>query len=689
MGTGETTRTGVCPLNCPDACSWIVTLDADGRAVRLRGNPDHPFTAGGLCVKVNPYIEHTNRPDRLTSALRRVGKKGEGRFEPISLDEAFAEIATRFRGVIDSAGPEAIWPFRGTGTVGYIQGPAGAGGRLFHRLGASRHAVTICSVAGHAGVRYSSGTASSMDPEHIAKAGAVVLWGTNTLTSNQHLFPFVREAQRNGAPVAAIDPAVTRTTRRSDLHIAPLPGTDGALALGVMAHLSATGAIDEDFLDAHTFGWPDFRDEVLSQWSPSRAAEECAIDVGDVLALAEIFAANRPVAMKLSMGMQRHAGGGQAARILSCLPALTGDYARLGGGFTYSTGPAYDVNYNALSMPSLQPKPARTLAMTRLGEALLDLDDPPVNALMISGANPVVSNPDQSRVRAGLSRDDLFTVVIEQVYTPTTDYADIVLPATTQLEHFDVQDSYAHLYLALNEPATQARGDCLSNTEISRRLATAMGLDDAELHASDEELADALLDSPGAALEGITVESLRERGFQRLNVPDPYLPCAETFPTASGLFEFASDRAATDGFGRLPDYSPPHEAASAGGDSIALVASANHHLLNSSFASSDQHRRRGSQIVAMNPTDAAARGIAPNSPVSITNARGSFDATTEIVEDLRPGVVVTSKGLWPSRGESSVNATTAEVDADMDRGAVFHDNLVRIRPSAEQSIGDS
>jgi len=680
MAAGETTRTGVCPLNCPDACSWIVTLDENGRPVRLRGNPDHRFTAGGLCVKVNPYIEHSTRPDRLTTALRRVGAKGEGRFGPISLEEAFEEMAARLHEVIDTVGPEGIWPFRGTGTVGYLQGPDGAGGRLFHRLGASRHAVTICSVAGHAGVSYTSGTSSSLDPEHISKAGAVVLWGTNTLTSNQHLFPFVRQAQRNGAPIVAIDPAATRTTRRSDLHIAPMPGTDGALGLGVMAHLVGTDAINLDYLDAMTFGWAEFCDEILSTWSAERAAAVCRIDVADVHRLAEVFAVNRPVAIKLSMGMQRHAGGGQAARVISCLPALNGDYSQLGGGLTYSTGPAYGVNRYALSMPSLQPSPRRTLAMTRLGEALLELDDPPVNALVISGANPVVSNPEQSRVREGLSRDDLFTVVIDQVMTPTIDYADIVLPATTQLEQFDLQDSYAHLYLALNEPVTAAPGDCLSNTAIFRRLAGAMGLDDAELHASDEDLAEALLDSPHPSLDGITLQTLREKGFQRLNVPDPYLPCEERFPTASGLFEFASASAQADGFGRLPDYAPPTEANASADGSLALVAGANHHLLNSSFGSSEHHQRAGSQVISVNAADAAALGVADGDAVMVENERGAFAGVADVVHDQRPGVAVTSKGLWPQHGSASVNATTAETDADMARGAVFHDNRVNVRP---------
>jgi len=410
-----TTVVGACSLDCPDACSWVVTLE-DGVPIKLRGNADHPYTRKGLCVKVNPY------------PLRRVGAKGEGKFEPISWDDALAEIATRLQGVIDEFGAEAIWPYAGSGTMGYIQGIGGAGKRLFNALGASRHDPNICSAAAYPGIAYTSGRGTSMDPMDINKAGVILIWGGNTVSTNQHLWPFIREAQKGGAEVVVVDPVTTRTALRADRHLAIRPGTDGALALGLMAHIDELDGVDEGIYDA--VGWNAFKSEVLAQWSVERAAKECDIDADAIKSLAELMADRGPVAIRLGMGMQRHAGSGQAARVISCLPVVTGDYVRLGGGLCYSTSQLYPIDTDLLNRPDLAPNPTRLLAMTRLGEGLLDLEDPPVKALFVLAGNPMVSNPDQNRVRRGLEREDLFTVVVDNFATDTVDYADIVLPGT-------------------------------------------------------------------------------------------------------------------------------------------------------------------------------------------------------------------------------------------------------------------
>lgn len=671
---------GGCPLDCPDACSWIVTVDDEGRAVRLRGNPDHPFTRGGLCVKVNPYLRHVARDDRLLRPLRRVGAKGEGQFVPIPWDDAIDEMASRLGEVIDEWGGEAIWPYAGTGNVGWIQGSIGAGKRLFHHLGASQHAITICSVSGHVGMSYTTGSAAGMDPEDLARSELVLLWGTNTLTSNQHLWPFVERARARGAEVVVVDPVTTRTARRADRHVAPRPGTDGALALGLMRHVADVGATDDAWLAARTTGWEEFRDTVLARWPPARAAAVCGLDTDTVVELAELVARHRPTGIRSSMGMQRHAGGGQASRVLSCIPAVTGDFGRRGGGICYSTAAAYGLDHAALVRPDLMPEPTRVLPMTRLGQGLLDLDDPPVKALVVWAANPVVSHPDQDRVRRGLSRDDLFCVVVEHFMTDTADYADLVLPSTMQIEHLDVHDSFSHLYVQLNRPAVAARGEALPHTEIFRRLAAAMGVTEPAVLASDEELARDVIESDHPAMAGITFEALSERGWARLGGDAPYAPFADRFPTASGRFEFASDRAEREGAGRLPHYVPPSEATAADVErdgSFALVAAADHHLLNSTFGDSADHARAGEPTVVVHPADAGAVGLADGTRVRIGNERGSFTATLVVADTVRRGVAATTKGHW-ARGGSTVNATVVERDSDMGRGAVYHDNRVWI-----------
>lgn len=679
--------TGACPLDCPDACSWVVTVDDDGKAVSLRGNRDHPFTDGGLCVKVNPYLRWAEQPERLLHPLRRLGPKGSGEFEPISWDTALETIAERFHHVIDTVGGEGIWPYAGTGSVGWIQGVVGSGKRLFHHLGASRHVATICSVSGHVGMSYTTGTAAGMDPEELADSDLILLWGTNTLTSNQHLWPFIERGRQRGATVVVIDPARTRTADRADVHLAPRPGTDGALALGLMAELGRIGGWDHEWLEANAKGWDEFRRTELAEWSAARAAGICDVDVEAIADLARRIAGAEATGIRLSMGMQRHAGGGQAARVVSCLPAVTGDYGRPGGGLCYSTSPAYGMDVAAATRPDLQPRPTRSLAMTRLGHGLLDLDDPPVNALMIWAANPMVSNPDQARVRRGLAREDLFTVVVEHVHTDTTAYADIVLPGTVQTEHADMHDSFSHLYLNWNNPAVSPAGEARSHTEIFRGIAAAMELDEPALYASDDELAEALLGGDHPSVQGIELADLKRRGWARLAGTEPYRPFAEGFPTQSGLFEFASAWGQRQGVGRLPHYVAPAEAAEPGPGEVALLAPANHYILNSTFSGSATHARAGEAMVALHPDDASAFGVTDGDVVSVGNERGSFVARAEVSDRARPGVALTTKGLTGQ--VDGVNATVLEADSDMGRGAVYHDNAVRIEvvssPAADEA----
>src|ERR687898_906160 len=626
---------GACPLDCPDGCSWIVTV-RDGEAVRLRGTPDHPFTRGALCNKVSRYLDHTRAPDRLLHPLRRVGAKGEGRFTRISWDEALGEMAQRLLAIRDEHGGEAIWPFQGTGTLGYLQGLEGrAGARLWNVLGASDHAATICSAAGTSGLRRTLGTNATIDPEGFAHARLILLWGSNPLSSHHHFWKFVLAARAHGAHVAVIDPVRTRTAAQADEHLAPLPGTDAALALALMHVVVRDGAHDEAFLRERCEGWETFREHIAA-YPPERAAAICDLPVERIEALGRRLAATRPTAIRATMGIQRHAGGGMTLRTLATIPAVTGDWTLPGGGLAYSTSGYFRGDRAGLARDDLRPQPVRSLLMTRLGDVLLD-PQAGVHGLVVYGANPLASNPDSGKVRRALAREDLFSVVIEQVPTDTVDYADIVLPSTMQTEHVDVHDGYGHMYLAWNEPAVEPPGECLPHTEIFRRLARAMRLEEPALYDDDLTLARTLVESGDPTLAGVTVERY-------------------------------SERAAAAGHDPLPGYTPPAEAAEPGEDRLALIAAASHWFLNSTFANAPEQRRRAGQpAVALHPDDAAARGLVDGDRVRVGNERGSFEAVLAVGDAARRGVAATTKGHWPKllAGRAHVNAATEERDADL------------------------
>ncbi len=676
---------GVCPMDCPDTCSWVVTVE-NKRAVKLRAKRDHPYTRGALCVKLNRYLEHTRAPDRLLHPLRRVGRKGEGRFERIDWDEALDEISSRWQGVIARHGPQAIWPYYGCGTLGMLQGTAGAGRRLANVLGTSQHLMSICMVAGAAGTGYVLGdNRVGMDPETFAESGLVVLWGANPLTTGHHLWKFIEAARKKGAHLVAIDPIRTRSAERADEHLAPVPGTDAALALGLMNCVVSAGAEDREFIARHTLGWEAYK-ERIRQFPPDRVARITGIPEERIRALGERLATTRPTGIKVGIGMQRHGGGGSAIRAITCIPGVTGDWRYPGGGAAYDTRGFFPANWGALWRDDLRPPGTRTLNMTRVGEVLLETSDPPVEALFVYGSNPVASAPHQNKVRRGLRREDLFTVVADHFQTDTADYADIVLPATMQTEHADLHCAYGHLYLGWNEPAVSPPGECLPNSEIFRRLAARLGLTEPSLYDSDEEMAHQVLDTEHPALEGVTLERLKREGWLRLNLPRPFAPFAEGFPTPSGRLEFYSERAEADGLDPLAGYVPPNEAAN--GDPtlaerypLALIAPASHHFLNSIFPNKPALRdKQGPLTIGLHPDDAAARGLTAGDRVRIHNDRGAFEAEVEITDAVRPGVVASSKGYWPKMlgGEANVNATVDERDSDMGGGAVFHDNRVEI-----------
>lgn len=677
---------GACPLDCPDACSWTVQVD-NGTAVKLEGRRDHPFTHGTLCVKVNQYVKHAAAPDRLHHPLRRIGPKGAGEFERISWDGALDEIAERLENIRGTWGGEAIWPYWGTGNLGYLQGMRGpAGARLWNVLGASEHVMSICSVAGTEGVRYATGTKQGIDPESLAHAQLILLWGVNTLTTGHHLWRFIKQAQKNGAHVVAIDPIRTRTAKQADEHCAVIPGTDGALALGLLNVVVSLGLEDRDYLDRHTLGWPEFRQRIM-EFSPARAAAITGVPEQQIVNLGERLAHTRPTAIRAGMGMQRHAGGGAALRLLACIPGVTGDWHHLGGGLSYSTGGSFGGDLAALQRNDLRQTPVRALTMTRLAEGLLKIDDPPVKCLFVYGANPATSSPDQNQVLRGLARDDLFTVVLEQFPTDTVDYADIVLPVTMQIEHTDLHNGYGHLYLAWNEPAVAPPGQCLPPTEIFRRLARRMELTEPSLFDSDLELARQLLDSGHASLANITFDQLRTKGWARLNYPGDEVLFRNGFPTPSGRLEFVSAAAEKAGLDRVAGYTPGREVDDrdlATRYPLVLVSTANHYFMNSIFANrAELAKRAGPPTVSLHPDDASYRGLADGQDARVFNDRGSFIARVRITDTVIRGVASTTKGHWVKlTGDANVNATVAERDADMGQGAVYHDNRVEVVAAA-------
>ncbi len=666
---------GACPLDCPDGCSWIVTVNDDGKAVKLRGNSSHPFTDGGLCKKVNPWLEFAEDPSRLLFPLKRVGAKGEGRFERVTWTEALSDIAARLIAVRDHHGGESIWPYTGTGNVGAIQGaglPAGA--RVMNALGASNHKGTICSVSGHVGLSYSQGFANGMDPEDVVHAKTILLWGANTLVTSQHFWPFVERARENGATVIVVDPVGTRTARRSDQHVALLPGSDGALALTLCRLVRDLGGVDQSWIEAHGHGYEDFSG-LLDEWTLERGAEACGLPPEEIRSVATRIVEGGPLAIKLGQGMQRHAHGAQAARTVSCLAGITGSFGQKGGGLVYSTGPAYTLNTHAARRPELRPGPVRDLAMTRLVD-VLEQADPGIEAIVISGANPVVSNPDSNGVKRALSREDLFTVAIDVYPTPTTNYADYVLPSTLQHEQVEMNDSFSHYYLNWNNQAVEPAGEALSHTEIYRRLATALAehdpmFADATFQATEEDYARALLDTERFREIGLTFEALRDRGFMRLPEPAPV-----------ERFDFTSERAEADGLGYQPEWRGTKESARDG--AYQLIANGSDWFVNTVFSQTAKTLgRTGEPPVVVTAADAERDGLEDGMAVVVHNDRGSFAAQVRIDDwAARPGVATITKG-W---GAQLVNATVREEDSDGGQGAVYHDNVVMIRPAGSPAL---
>ena len=674
----------VCALDCPDACSLLINIDrTSGVATgsRLRGNPDHPVTRGFLCGKVARYLDREYSPNRLLHPLRRTGPKGSGEFERISWDEALDEIAGRLTEISQEFGPESILPYSYAGTMGYLNG-SGMDRRFFHRLGASRLDRTICSSAGGAGLAASLGYRYGTETEQFRHARLIIAWGANVLGTNVHLWPFIVEARRNGARFYVIDPHQNRTGKAADRWFPIHPGSDAALALGLMHVILREKLHDAEYVAQYTEGVDELTAS-CAEYTPGHVEMLTGIPAEDVVALAREYATTRPAAIRLNYGAQRSERGGLAVRAIACLPALTGAWKEAGGGLQLTTSGAFAINRQALERPDLQllsalGREARVVNMSRLGHALNELADPPVKALFVYNSNPMGIAPNQCSVSRGFNRPDLYTVVIEQFLTDTARHADVVLPATTFLEHTDLYYAYGHYYLQLARPVLPAPGETLCNAEIFRRLAARMGLEDACFQDSDDDMIRQVLASESPFLRGITLEELEQKHFVRLKISEegrPFLPFAQGgFGTADGKFHFHASTLR---------YQPPIE--SRLGDSslrarfpLELISPKNDDSMNSTFGNREDVDFQ-TAVAKLHPLDAASRRIRTGDQVRLYNDRGTINFRAHVDESVAQGVISVPSTRWPSKAADgrNINILTSERLTDIGGGPVFYSCLVQ------------
>ncbi|HYL82438.1 MAG TPA: molybdopterin oxidoreductase family protein [Candidatus Acidoferrum sp.] len=667
----------VCPHDCPDTCS-ILARGEDGRVTACEGDPDHPFTRGGLCHKVNRYAERVYSPLRVLHPMRRVGRKGEGKFARISWDEALQEVAERLEAIVKAFGGEAILPFSYGGTLGLVQRKAGH--PFFHRLGATRLLRNICDTAAEEAWRATYGVCLGTDMEGIEASDLVVLWGINAVHTNVHGMRFVMRARQNGARLVVIDPYRNRTAKLADTHLMPRPGTDAALALGVAHVLIRDGLIDRTYIEQRTFGFDAYRREA-EKYPPGRVAEITGIPPAAVEGLAQAYGRARAPFIRVGNGLQRHTNGGQAIRAIVCLPGLTGAFQRPGGGALWETFDAFHTNFAAIEAEELQPHPTREVNMVQLGDALLHLDRPPIKALFVYQANPAANMPDQGRVRAGLLREDLFTVVHEQVHTDTADFADILLPATTSFEHLDLYRSYGHYHLQLGRPVISPLGEARSNLELFQALAERLGFAEPIFRKTTEELIRELLAADHPDVAGITPERLASGEPIRVNIPSTGDPFAGVFPTPSGRLEFLSQSLAARGLPAVPTYVPAvegHEHRTAEFP-LQLMTPPSKDFLNTSFGCVERMvRSEGKPRLKIHPADARSRGIVQDALVRVHNGRGECFLYAEVTEDVPPGVLVAEAIWWAKHhpGGRGINQLTSQRLTDLGACSTLHENLV-------------
>jgi len=683
---------GACPHDCPDCCALETEVDEHGRAVCLRGRADHPITRGWLCAKVNRYLDRVYHPERILYPMRRVGSKGSGEFARITWEEAIAEITVRWRDIIRQQGAECILPYSYAGTLGLVNG-AVTDSRFWNRLGACRLERAICGHAAEEAVLLTVGGRLAPSPEMLLRSKLVLIWGSNPASTAPHIMPFLRQAQRNGTRVVVIDPIHTLTARSADQHIQPYPGTDAALALSLMHVIVEEGLHRPEWIAAHTLGWERLLERIM-KFPPERAAQLTGLSIETIVDLARSYAMTTPALLRVTDGINRHTNGGQTVRTLACLPALTGQYGLPGGGLMYSTSDwlKWDKAAVTHSNDPACPPESRTLNMNRLGSILTGEANPPIASLFVYNANPVASSPNAGKIVEGLMRADLFTVVHELFETDTARYADILLPATSQLEHVDLHKPYGHLSLQYNMPAIAPLGEAKSNWDIMRALAASMGFDDAWLKEDANEVIRSVLEATAQSnplLAGITLERLQVEGSIPLTIPaEQQVPFANgIFHTPSGKVEFYSEQAAAKGYDPVPCWEPEVEsgveesAQHLAYSRLPLLCPAAHHFVSSTFGNQERMiAREGAPMLRIHPQDAESRGIHHGQLVRVSNERGECYLVADVTGDVRPGVLATTTVWWPkfSPDKRNVNWTTSDGLADFNGGSTFYTNMVAV-----------
>ena len=686
-----------CPHDCPDACGVLITID-DGRAIKVKGDPAHPVTQGFLCAKVAKYLDRVYSPDRVLYPMRRIAPKGvstsgsgiSDAWQRISWDEALGTITGRFRQITRDFGSEAILPYSYGGTLGALNGSS-MDRRFFHRLGASQLERSICSAAGEAGIISVLGVKLGTEPEQFRDSRYIIAWGANIHGNNVHLWPFIEEARRNGAKLVVIDPYRTRTAKCADWYLPINPGTDAALALGMMHVILAESLHDEDYIRRYTLGFDALKRKV-EDYPPERIAQWTGISSDDIVRLARDYATQRPAVIRVNYGVQRAENGGMAMRAITMLPCLTGSWKEVGGGLQLSTSGSFGLNRAALERKDLMQtslgRPARTLNMVKLGELLNVVNDPPVKALFVYSSNPAAVCPNHNDVVRGLKRQDLFTVVHEQFFTDTTDYADILLPATTFFEHEDLQGAYGHYFLQKSDQAIDPLGECVSNVDLFRRLAERMGFEESCFRDSLDEMIDQALDSQNPWLRGIDRARLSQENHVRLEFggkPDePFLPFkAGGFRTPSGKAEFYSESLKREGLDPVVEFVPPQESRhnpSRKEYPLELLARKADNFLNSTFSNIPVVQQMEEvDLLEISLEDAEVRRIGDGDTVRVANDRGEIDLTARINGTVQPGVVA-ARLNWArfGPGNRNINVLTSEKLTDMGNSATFYSVLVEV-----------
>lgn len=700
------TAHGGCPHDCPDTCSMVYEIE-NGKLVGVKGNPDHPMTRGALCVKLKDYEKRHYHPDRLLYPMRRTGPKGSKQFERITWDEALDEITRRWKAIIAEHGPQAIMPNSYLGNQGLVHGLNG-GDAFFNRLGATVCERTFCGEGSCTAWLLTVGPTAGVDPESFIHSKYIVIWACNSVSTNVHHWHIVKEAQKKGAKVVVVDAYASRTAKEADWHIAPKPGTDGALAMAMMQVIIEEGLVDRDYVDRYTLGFAELAERASTR-TPEWAEKITGIPAEDIRRFAREYATTPPAAIRLGVALERSYGGSQAIRAVTCLPALIGAWRHVGGGALQFPVWEHPYKFDVICRPDLIPPGTQVVNNLQLGRVLtgeIQLETP-IRSMMVWNTNPVTQAPETDKIIAGLQREDLFLVVAEHFISDTAAYADIVLPAAMGGEMEDMILSWGHLYLTYNEKCVDAPGEAIPNNEIFRRLARRLGFEEENFKWSDGECLEHYVDWSSPACEGIDLAYLRKHGFARLKVgtrDDRARHREGNFPTPSGKCEFKLNAPANfvagpfrqmyDGFqpgeplDELPDYLPARETpatnpALAARYPLNIVSPKSHGFLNSCYANvTEKIRGQGEQFVLINRVDAVARGIGDGDKVTVFNDRGAFEGAARVSQDVNPGIVVATLGYWRQLNNGTVNCISSAAFGDMGHSTTFSDNLVEVRLSA-------